>query len=124
MRLSLAVLVLLPGVALPQEPPPIAPTDAKTPAQELATFKLPAGFIAQLVASEPDIQKPMQCAFDAKGRLWVTTSYHYPFPAEAGKATDKLFVLSNFGLDGKARKVETFATDLNIPIGILPLPDC
>ena len=58
---------------------------------------MPAGFEVQLVASEPDIQKPMQMAFDAKGRLWVTTSYHYPFAAPQGKGTDKLFVLSDFG---------------------------
>src|SRR5262245_7842701 len=124
MSRALAVTLLFPLTAFTQEPPPVAPTDAKTPAEELTAFKLPPGFAAQLVASEPDIQKPMQCAFDARGRLWVTTSYHYPFPAEAGKATDKLFVLSDFGPDGKAKKVETFAADLNIPIGILPLPDC
>lgn len=102
----------------------VAPTDAKTPAEERATFKLPPGFEAQLVASEPDIGKPIQMAFDAKGRLWVTTSRHYPFPAAKGaKPSDRLFVLSDFAPDGKARKVETFANDLNIPIGVLPLPD-
>jgi putative heme-binding domain-containing protein len=125
MRLTLALFFLIPASALAQpEPPVIAPTDAKTPAEEGALFKLPPGFAAQLVASEPDIQKPMQCAFDAKGRLWVTTSHLYPFPAPAGKGTDKLFILSDFAPDGKARKVEVFADDLNIPIGILPLPDC
>ena len=106
------------------EPPLVAPTEARTPADERAAFKLPPGFNAQLVASEPDIQKPMQIAFDAKGRLWVTTSRQYPFPAAGRPGTDKLFVLSDFGPDGKARKVSVFADDLNIPIGILPLPDC
>ncbi len=126
MRLPLsAITLLLPLAAIGQEPPVIAPTDAKSPADELKAFKLPPGFAAQLVASEPDIQKPMQCAFDAKGRLWVTTSHLYPFPAaDETKATDKLFILSEFGPDGKARKVETFAENLNIPIGILPMPDC
>ena len=100
----------------------IAPTDAKSPADELATFKLPPGFRAELVAAEPDIGKPIQMAFDHRGRLWVTTSRHYPFPA-TGPASDRLFVLSDFAPDGKARKVETFAADLNIPIGVLPLPD-
>ncbi|MBN9119284.1 MAG: c-type cytochrome [Planctomycetes bacterium] len=110
---------------LPNLPPNLmAPTDPLSPADERKQFTLPAGFDAQLVASEPDIQKPIQMAFDAKGRLWVTTSYHYPFAAE-GKATDKLFVLSDIDPQtGKARKVQTFAEDLNIPIGILPLPDC
>ena len=67
-----------------------------SPADERKAFTVPAGFDVQLVASEPDIQKPMQMAFDAKGRLWVTTSYHYPFAAERARRTDKLFVLSDF----------------------------
>jgi putative heme-binding domain-containing protein len=129
-RAALALLVLLGGLTPParlsaQAPPLVAPTDPLSPADERKGFTVPAGFDVQLVASEPDIQKPMQLAFDAKGRMWVTTSYHYPFAAPQGKGTDKLFVLS--GIDpatGKAKKVQVFADDLNIPIGILPLPDC
>jgi putative heme-binding domain-containing protein len=112
--------------AQPKQYPPdlVAPTDALSPAEERKAFTLPAGFDMQLVAAEPDIQKPMQMAFDAKGRLWVTTSYHYPFAAPQGKGTDKLFVLSDIDpATGKAGKVQVFASDLNIPIGVLPLPD-
>jgi len=121
MRYALPVLLALSLPAFAQNL--IAPTEAKTPAEEQKSFKVPAGFEVQLVASEPDIGKPIQIAHDAKGRLWVTTSRHYPFAAE-GKSTDKLYVLSEIGEDGKAKKVTTFADDLNIPIGILPLPDC
>src|SRR5262245_39102853 len=129
MRLAVLALLLIasPVAAQPKQLPPelVAPTDALSPADERKAFTVPAGFDVQLVASEPDIQKPMQMAFDAKGRMWVTTSYHYPFAAEAGKATDKLFILSDFDpATGKAKKVKVFASDLNIPIGILPLPDC
>src|SRR6187549_2959599 len=79
-----------------QDPSLVAPTNALTPAEEQKKLIVPEGFEVQLVASEPDIQKPMQMAFDAKGRIWVTTSYHYPFAVEQGKGTDKLFVLSDF----------------------------
>ena len=103
----------------------VAPTDARSPQEERKAFKLPAGFEAQLIASEPDIHKPMNIAFDAKGRLWVTDTVEYPYPAAAGKTPrDTVKVLEDFGEDGKARKVTTFATGLNIPIGLLPLPDC
>lgn len=119
---SIVLLLFVTGPVFAQ--PLVAPTDAKSPEDERKSFKLPPGFKAQLVASEPDIQKPMQLAFDAKGRIWVTTSYHYPFAAEKGQASDKLFILSDFDANGKARKVETFDDKLNIPIGILPLPDC
>ncbi len=118
--LLLAFTVTLPAVAQDL----VAKTDALSPADELKKFKLPEGFTAQLVASEPDIQKPMQLAFDAKGRMWVTTSHHYPWTAEGGKGTDKLFVLSDFDANGKAKKVKVFDDKLNIPIGVLPLPDC
>jgi putative heme-binding domain-containing protein len=125
--LSLAFAVLLAaGSSLFADTPypHIAPTDPKTPAEELKTFKVPKGFEVQLVASEPDIRKPIQMAFDAKGRLWVTTSEEYPFPAVGRPGKDRLYVLEDFGPDGKAKKVSIFADDLNIPIGVLPLPDC
>lgn len=120
---SLAIALVFAPLALAQEGPLVAPTDPKSPADERKTFKLPPGFEAQLVASEPDIMKPMQIAFDAKGRLWVPTSQEYPFPAIGRPGKDKLYVLSDIGADGKAGKVSVFADDLNIPIGILPLPD-
>lgn len=123
--MRLLALLVLPLVSLPAVAQDlVAKTDALSPADEAKKFKLPEGFTAQLVASEPDIQKPMQLAFDAKGRMWVTTSYHYPWAAEPGKGTDKLFVLSDFDANGKAKKVQVFDDKLNIPIGVLPLPDC
>jgi putative heme-binding domain-containing protein len=117
-------LLLSSSNLLAQRPDLVAPTGPLSPAEERKKFVLPEGFEAQLVAAEPDIQKPMQMAFDAKGRIWLNTSHHYPFAAEKGKSTDKLYVLSDFGPDGKAKKIEVFADFLNIPIGILPLPDC
>lgn len=125
MRLPLALAACL-AAALPAaaQPQTVAPTDALTPAAEQKSFRLPPGFEAQLVASEPAIGKPIQIAFDAKGRLWVTTSRHYPFAA-TGPPTDKIYVLADIDpITGRAGKVKTFAADLNIPIGILPLPDC
>jgi glucose/arabinose dehydrogenase len=122
MRSCLAILVLA-LVAYGQQPALVAPTDARSPEDERKAFKLHPGFTAQLVASEPDIHKPMQMAFDARGRLWVPTSEEYPFAAVGRPGKDKLYVLENIGPDGKAGKVSVFADGLNIPIGILPLPD-
>jgi len=103
--------------------PPVSPTEPLTPAEQKAKFKLPAGFEIQLVASEPDIQKPMNLAFDARGRLWVSHSIEYPFAAaDPEKARDGLTVLEGIGPDGKAAKATRFADGLNIPIGVLPLP--
>jgi putative membrane-bound dehydrogenase-like protein len=103
--------------------PAVVETDPLPPQEQRATFRLPPGFEIQLVAAEPTIQKPMNMAFDARGRLWVTHSVEYPFAA-AAEATprDGLTVLDDFGPDGLARKVKRFADGLNIPIGVLPLP--
>src|SRR5437667_6675594 len=57
----------------------IRKTEPLTPEQERKAFHLPPGFEAQLVASEPEIGKPMNMAFDANGRLWMTQSSEYPF---------------------------------------------
>src|SRR5438093_2010715 len=99
----------------------VRPTPALTPEQEQKSFQLPPGFEIQLVASEPGILKPMNMAFDAQGRLWVTVTREYPFPVPPGKpARDQIKILSDFDENGRARNITTFATNLDIPIGIYP----
>ena len=99
-------------------------TEALTARQELASFSLPAGFEIQLVASEPDIDKPLNMAFDARGRLWVTTTLEYPYAAPLDRpGRDSIRVLEDTTGDGKADKIITFAEGLNIPIGLYPYQD-
>jgi putative heme-binding domain-containing protein len=105
------------------EPPVIAPTEARSPEGERQGLHLPEGFEVQLVASEPDIIHPINIAFDARGRLWVTCSVEYPFPAQGPRTRDSIKILEDFGPDGRARTITTYAADLNIPIGVLPLRD-
>jgi glucose/arabinose dehydrogenase len=122
-----------------------------TPQEQLARFKVPPGFEVQLVASEPEIHKPLNINFDAAGRIWTTGSELYPWaaakdangqpvpgfekmyqeaanafaggnpPAAEAAGKDTVRVLSDFGPDGRARKIEVFADGLNIPTGIQPL---
>ena len=116
-----ALLLRLPGSVSAQ--PLVAPTDAHTPQEEARSFHLPPGFVIQLVAAEPDIHKPMNIAFDARGRLWVTDTIEYPWPVSANRdGRDTVKVLEDFADDGRARRITTFADKLNIPIGVLPLP--
>jgi hypothetical protein len=54
-------------------------TQIYTPEQELAGFKVPKGFIVELVASEKDgIINPIDLTFDDAGRLWTQTAMMYP----------------------------------------------
>ena len=121
--LALVGVALLGSQSFAQAPPElVATTEAQTPEKEKAAFHLPPGFEAQLVASEPTINKPMNLSFDDRGRLWVTTTVEYPYPAKPGtKARDRVVVLEDFGPDGKARKATNFAEGLNIPIGVQPI---
>ncbi|MFM8579265.1 MAG: PVC-type heme-binding CxxCH protein, partial [Planctomycetaceae bacterium] len=113
-----AVMIPIAAVASP----PVAPSDALTPHEQQSKFHLPEGFAIELVAAEPDIQKPMNLAFDTRGRLWVTHSVEYPFAVNEGSMPrDGVTVLSDFGPDGRARNAVRFADSLNIPIGVLPI---
>src|SRR3954464_6047836 len=77
-------------------------TPPRTPAEQQKLFHLPPGFEIQRVAPEPDIDKPINMAFDAKGRLWVTGSREYPFPVKPpAKGHDTIHVLENFAADGR-----------------------
>jgi putative heme-binding domain-containing protein len=96
-------------------------TEPQAPELEQKQFHLPPGFEIELVAAEPDIGKPINMAFDEQGRLWITQSREYPFPAPADKpARDAIKILSDFDAHGRAGKITTFADGLNIPIGIYP----
>src|ERR1043165_8826942 len=99
----------------------IRPTPWQSPQDERQSLRVPQGFEIQLVAAEPDINKPMNMAFDALGRLWVSTTIEYPLPvATNAVGRDRIMVFEDFGPDGRARKVTQFAGGLNIPIGLYP----
>jgi putative heme-binding domain-containing protein len=125
------VLVTLASAA-PKDPfaEGVRPTEPLLPEAEGKTFHLPLGFEIQLFAAEPQINKPINMAFDARGRLWVTSNFEYPFPVAKEKfdpasgrtkgSKDKIVILEDTDGDGRADKSSTFADELNIPTGILP----
>lgn len=99
----------------------VRPTPWLTPAQEQRAFHLPPGFAVNLFAAEPDILKPMNLAFDARGRLWVSVTQEYPFPAPPERpGRDAIKILEDTDGDGRADRITTFAEGLNIPIGLYP----
>src|SRR5437899_1919413 len=98
------VLALMAGAARAVEP--VAKAEPRTPQEERLALHVPAGFEVQLVASEPEIQKPIALNFDERGRLWVTGTVEYPFaapPTREGRDTVK--VLEDLDpQSGRARK--------------------
>ncbi len=131
LHLILPILFVLTTAAAEAQPPAEDPfalgvrnSEPVSPEDEQKTFVVPDGFRVELVASEPDIAKPMNLAFDAKGRLWVSSSLEYPFAAAADVTPrDTIRILEDYDGDGNADVVTDFADKLNIPIGLIPYGD-
>lgn len=97
------------------------PVSVTKPEETLKAFTLPEGFEANLFASEeefPDLENPVQMAFDAKGRLWVCTMESYPMYLPGQPVDDKILILEDTDGDGRADKQTIFARGLHIPTGI------
>ena len=83
-------------------------------------MKVAKGCKVNLFASEeqfPELSKPVQMAFDAKGRLWVAAWPNYPERTPQSKKGDSLLVFEDTDGDGKADKCTPFVEDLNCPTG-------
>ncbi len=78
-------------------------------------IKMPDGFKATVFAAEPDVQNPIACAWDSRGRLWVAENYTY---AEAAvgfdkRLRDRILIFEDTDNDGKADKRTVFADNLH-----------
>ena len=71
-------------------PDRIPPAPVLSPAEEAATFRLPPGLRAELVAAEPMVQSPVAMQFDPQGRLLRSTAWNgqkpRAFPNASGRA--------------------------------------
>ncbi len=97
------------------------PVSLLAPEEARQKFTLPEGFEINLFASEqefPDLQDPVQFAFDARGRLWVTTIPTYPHYLPGSPPNDKILIFEDTNGDGRADKQTVFADKLYIPAGI------
>ncbi len=101
-------------------------------ADELKTFTAAPGFSVELVATEPDIAKPVAIAFDDAGRLWLTTDFEYPLDGnENPDAARRLFetggrdriLVIDRPCDPGPHVPRVYADGLAMPMGILPVRD-
>ncbi|HEX7980952.1 MAG TPA: PVC-type heme-binding CxxCH protein, partial [Gemmatimonadaceae bacterium] len=93
-------------------------TPVLTPAQTLASYKLPPGYKLQLVAAEPLVQDPVAVDFDADGRMWVVEMRGF-MPNLAGtgelRPVGRIVVLEDTNDDGKMDKSTVFLDSLVLP---------
>lgn len=82
MRFVCSAVILAISTLLPANPVLVRKTGPLSPEEELKGFTVPDGFAIQLFASEPMINKPINLAWDTKGRLWVSSTAYTPMPRE------------------------------------------
>ncbi len=122
--------------ALPVLTPPTQPTkpkikegndlaaEALSPAEQQKKFRVPEGFVVELVASEETgLPKPTSIAFDDAGRLWATTAVEYPRDRDPEIWTkpgrDRVVVIDAPHLT-EPQPVRTFANGMVMPMSVLP----
>jgi putative heme-binding domain-containing protein len=101
--------------------PSAADIPTPDPEVERSSFELAPGLEVNLFAADPMLKKPVQMAWDGRGRLWVASSETYPQIKPGEPSEDKLVVLEDTDGDGVADSSTTFADNLLIPTGLFPV---
>ena len=87
--------------------------------EEKKAFQVDPRFEVNLFAGEeqfPEIANPIQCRWDARGRMWVSTSQAYPHVYPGMASRDRLVILEDVDGDGQADTSKIFADDLHLPL--------
>jgi putative heme-binding domain-containing protein len=89
--------------------------------EAIEKMRVAEGMKVNLFASEerfPDLAKPVQMAFDPRGRLWVAVMPSYPHWKPKEQMNDKVLILEDTDGDGRADKCTVFADKLHVPTGL------
>ncbi|MBX7166306.1 MAG: c-type cytochrome [Pirellulales bacterium] len=112
-----------------------------SPQLAVERMALPEGFVAEVVASEPDIRQPVAIEFDERGRLWVIQYLQYPNPAglkrvawdrysrttydrvpepppRGPRGADRITICEDTDGDGRADRFHDFVDGLNLATGL------
>ena len=90
-----------------------------TPEEELETFELAPGYVAELVAAEPQVQEPVLTVWDGNGAMYVAEMRSY-MQDENGTGTKtlrngRIKRLVDLDGDGRMDKSTIFVDNLNLP---------
>ena len=93
-----------------------------TPEQSLAAIELDGDYEAQLVAAEPLVVDPVECTWDAQGRMYVADMRDYPLgpPDPNLPWLSRIQLLRDKDGDGRMDEAVTFADHLDHVQGLLP----
>lgn len=91
----------------------------KSPDESLKAMQPRPGFVAELVASEPLIEGPVNFDWDAQGRLWVVEMPDYPLGMDGqGKPGGMVKLLTDSVGDGHYDKATTVLDGIPFPSGL------
>ena len=98
-----------------------------SPEEEATTFEVQPGYLAEVVAAEPEVEEPVLTVFDGNGAMYVAEMRSYMQDVEGtGTKTlrnGRIKRMEDTNGDGRMDKVTIFVDNLNLPRMILPLDD-
>ncbi|MDP6721499.1 MAG: dehydrogenase, partial [Pirellulaceae bacterium] len=97
---------------------PAATSRGGAASETIKKMHLPAGFIAELIAAEPQVYQPIAFTFDARGRIWVVEGLSYPQKRPAGEGLDRILIFSDEDGDGQFESRNLFIEGLNLASGL------
>jgi len=109
--------------AYKEVPPPekIVLPGPKSPAESLASIRVPAGFEVSLAVAEPLVMDPVDVTWGPDGRMWVVEMGDYPLGEDSkGKPGGRVRVLESTRGDGVYDKSTLFADGLRFPNSVRP----
>lgn len=112
----------------PEDTEPLAVSHPQlSPAASAATITLPERFTASVFAAEPDVQNPIDMAWDHRGRMWIAENYTY---AKTGvrfrdDLRDRVVVFTDEDCDGKPEQravfLDTVSKLTSVEVGLGPV---
>lgn len=96
-----------------------------TPEEALKSFRLPAGYVIEAVATEPLIQDPVDCYWDESGRMWVVEMKTFMPNADGDGELEtgcSIAILADQDGDGVYDQRTTFLDDLILPRSVCLVP--
>ncbi|MDI1314792.1 PVC-type heme-binding CxxCH protein, partial [Prosthecobacter sp.] len=95
---------------------------ALSPEESMKRIQLDGDYEVQLVAAEPLVLDPVECTWDAQGRMYVADMRDYPLgPPNAGDPwLSRIQLLTDEDGDGRMDKAVTFADHMDNVQGLLP----
>lgn len=105
---------------------PLPPPKPLSPQEEIKTFKLPPGFHAELVASEPMIETPIAISWDDQARMYVVEMRGYMHDVDGTGEDQPICQISRLEStkgDGVYDKKTVFVDHLLLPRTVMALGD-